>query len=191
MRVISPSTYAKNISDILQGFSWEKLEPIAEELIKAWREKKTVFLCGNGGSAANANHYAADLIYGIGGGKVPGINAHALSANPSVLSCLGNDEGFDQVFSRQLEACGKAGDLLLVFSGSGNSPNILEALVVAREKGIKTVGFYGFDGGKAKELTQFPVHFETDDMQIAEDLHMIAAHMLSKMCYSSSHKEKA
>jgi D-sedoheptulose 7-phosphate isomerase len=93
---------------------------------------------------------------------------------------LGNDTGYENVFSKQLEALAKPGDLLLVFSGSGNSPNILRVLEAARRLQVRSVSFLGFDGGKAKTLSDLALHFPIDDMQVVEDLHMIAGHLLLK-----------
>jgi len=139
-----------------------------------------IFLAGNGGSAANANHLATDLIYGVNAGGKGAFRVHSLSANPSVLSCLANDTGYENIFSGQLHALAKPGDWLLVFSGSGNSPNILRALEAARKLKMTSVSFLGFDGGKAKGLSDHAIHFPIHDMQVVEDLHMIAGHLLLK-----------
>ena len=149
-----------------------------ERLRVARRERRTAFLCGNGGSAANANHFATDLLFGLEKNPGPIWRVVSLSANVSLMTCLGNDTGYENVFSKQLEATGQQGDLLLVYSGSGNSPNILRALQVAKGMGITTLAFLGFDGGKAKGLADLCLHFPVHDMQIAEDLHMMASHLL-------------
>jgi len=149
-----------------------------EKLQEARLARRTVFLCGNGGSAANANHFATDLLFGLEKNPGPIWRVVSLSANVSLLTCLGNDTGYENVFSKQLEATGQQGDLLLAYSGSGNSPNILRALQVAKGMGITTLAFLGFDGGKAKGLADLCLHFPVDDMQIAEDLHMMASHLL-------------
>jgi D-sedoheptulose 7-phosphate isomerase len=144
----------------------------------ARRERRTIFLCGNGGSAANANHFATDLLFGLEKNPGPIWRVVSLSANVSLLTCLGNDTGYENVFAKQLEATGEQGDLLLAYSGSGNSPNILRALQVAKGMGITTLAFLGFDGGKAKGLADLCLHFPVHDMQITEDLHMMASHLL-------------
>ncbi len=155
--------------------------PRAQEALSAARQRRaTVFLAGNGGSAANANHLATDLIYGANAGGKGTFRVHSLSANASVLTCLGNDTGYENVFAKQLEALAQAGDLLLVFSGSGNSPNVLHALEAARRLKVFSISFLGFDGGKAKSLSDLVLHFPVHDMQVAEDLHMIAGHLLLK-----------
>jgi len=123
---------------------------------------------------------AVITIYGANVGGKGAFRVHALSANPSVLTCLGNDTGYENVFAKQLEALAQAGDLLLVFSGSGNSPNILRALEAARKLKMLTISFLGFDGGKAKSMSDLALHFAVHDMQVAEDLHMIAGHLMLK-----------
>ena len=153
---------------------------VVEKLVSARERAANIFLAGNGGSAANANHLATDLIYGANAKGKGALRVHSLSSNSSVLTCLGNDTGYENVFAKQLEALARPGDLLLLFSGSGNSPNILRALEAARRLRVHSVSFLGFDGGKAKALSDLALHFPIDDMQVVEDLHMIVGHMLLK-----------
>jgi D-sedoheptulose 7-phosphate isomerase len=156
---------------------WPK---VVKAVLNARDQKREIFLVGNGGSAANANHLATDLIYAANAKGKGTFRVHSLASNPSVLSCLANDTGYENIFATQLNALAQAGDLLFVFSGSGNSPNIIKALEAARGLGVISISFLGFDGGKAKGLTNYALHFPVHDMQIAEDLHMIAAHLLLK-----------
>ncbi|MFH1777344.1 MAG: SIS domain-containing protein [Candidatus Omnitrophota bacterium] len=149
---------------------------LAEKIGFIQKENRHVFLCGNGGSAANAAHIANDLLYLHS--KEKGIKATALTANQAVLTCLVNDFGYENIFSFQLKQLGSAGDLLIVFSGSGNSLNILKAIDTAKKKGIFTSAILGFDGGKCLSLVDIPMYFPVNDMQIAEDLHIIVGHML-------------
>lgn len=151
---------------------------VADELTRAWRDGRQVFICGNGGSAANALHWANDFLYIVAkeGGK--GLRVSALPANTSLLTCLGNDLGYDQIFSQQLATFGCGGDLLVVLSGSGNSPNVVRAIEQARKLNMKSIALLGYSGGACKSLADLVVHFEIDDMQIAEDLQLILGHML-------------
>jgi len=170
--------YAKRLSGVLQSTDWRMIEPLGAALQRCLAERKQVFLCGNGGSAGNALHIANDLFYGIRKGKGPGLKVQALPANVSLLTCLANDEGYDQIYSRQLATLASAGDLLIVLSGSGNSPNILAALEEAKRIGMTSFAILGFSGGKAKLLADHPLHYAVDDMQISEDLQLIVGHML-------------
>ena len=113
-----------------------------------------------------------------------GLRVHSLSANPSVITCLANDEGYDQVFSLQLAVLARKGDVLIAFSGSGNSPNIVKALEEARTIGMTSYAVLGYSGGKAKAIADVPIHVQIDDMQIAEDAQMIIGHMLMQWLYA-------
>lgn len=171
------SSYVNRLTDALNHDAISGAEVLALSLLDAWRENKSIYICGNGGSAGNAIHLANDFIYGAGRGLGKGLRVEALSANPAVLTCLANDIGYDQIFAEQIRVKGQCGDLLLVLSGSGNSPNIVKALEVGGELGLKTFAILGFDGGKSKQLAQFPIHFPVQDMQIAEDLQLIVGHI--------------
>jgi len=153
------------------------LSRLAEALLDIWTKGKCVYICGNGGSAANAIHLANDLIYGAGMTNGRGLRAEALSANAAVLTCLANDTGYENIYSEQLRVKGSEGDVLIALSGSGNSPNIVRAIETAKDIGMKTFAILGYSGGKCKEIADHPIHFEVDDMQIAEDLQLIVGHI--------------
>ena len=170
--------YSKRLADLVTGMNWDSAETLARELLLCWKSGRQVFLAGNGGSAANANHITNDFLYPISKALGSGIRVHSLSENPAVMSCLANDEGYDQIYRYQLAVQAKEGDVLVVFSGSGNSENILNALSEARLRGVKTFAVLGYDGGKAKELADTVIHFPIHDMQIAEDAQMILFHMI-------------
>jgi D-sedoheptulose 7-phosphate isomerase len=171
------ASYIKRLNDALMHDAIDKVEDLAKALLLAWQSEKSIYFCGNGGSAGNAIHLANDFIYGAGLGFGKGLKVEALSANAAVLTCLANDIGYDQIFSEQIRVKGQAGDVLVVLSGSGNSPNILKALEIGNSLGLKTFAVLGFDGGKSKQLAQFPIHFPVQDMQIAEDLQLIVGHI--------------
>lgn len=154
---------------------------LAASLNAARERKANIFLCGNGGSAANANHWANDLIYGAGKTGRGGVRAHSLAANTSVIMCLANDTGYENVFSGQLRVLASPGDVLIAMSGSGNSPNILRALEEAKNLGLETWAIVGYDGGKALQVAQNVIHFPINDMQIAEDLQMVVCHEVTKI----------
>jgi D-sedoheptulose 7-phosphate isomerase len=178
------SDYSSRLSAALQGFDWTPVERLAYDLRDCWQSGRQVFLCGNGGSGGNANHLANDFLYALSKTKGSGLRVHSLSANPSTLTCLANDEGYDQVFSLQLAVLACAGDVLVVFSGSGNSPNIVKALEEAKTIGMASYAVLGYSGGKAKALADVPIHFAIDDMQIAEDAQMVIGHMLMQWLYA-------
>ena len=173
--------YTSCLKDCFTEEMNKKIYILANSLRDVWSSGNNVFLCGNGGSAGNANHIANDLIYGTGncgrGQKINGIKVNALSANPAILTCLGNDIGFENIFSYQLSVQASENDILIALSGSGNSPNIVSAINKANKIGLKTFAILAFDGGKCKELAKYPMHFEINDMQIAEDIQMIVGHL--------------
>ena len=170
--------YSRRLSAALEACDWQPVSDLADELLDCARTGRQVFIAGNGGSAANAVHLANDFLYAWSKQQGRGIRVHALPANTAVMSCLANDEGYDEVFSGQLAVHAEKGDLLLVFSSSGNSRNILRALEQARLIGMKSFAVLGFDGGKAKSMCDVPIHFAVDDTQIAEDVQLILGHMI-------------
>lgn len=170
--------YKKNLFNCLNNLDLSPVYKLADDIKLSWKEEKNIFLCGNGGSAANAIHIANDFLYKIAEISGRGVRATALPANQAILTCLGNDIGYENIFSKQLETLGKKGDMLIVLSGKGNSANILKVIETAKSKGIKTYAFLGFDGGKCLKLVDIPIHFAVNDMQIAEDLQLIVGHML-------------
>jgi len=124
-------------------------------------------------------HLANDLLYGVAPGGA-GVRAECLCGNASVLTCLANDTGYANIFSLQLRTQGSPGDGLIVFSGSGNSPNIVEAVCEARRLGMWTCGVLGYSGGVVLKKVDVAVHFAIDDMEIAEDLQTVVGHMLKR-----------
>lgn len=169
--------YQNRLINCMQSFDWSSVVQLAQKIISVQKEDRFVFLCGNGGSFANAMHIANDLLC-FQKAKGKGINVTALLANQSILTCLANDIGYENIFSFQLKSLGKKGDLLIVLSGSGNSLNILNAVDTAKKMGISTCAILGFDGGKCLSLADITIHFPVNDMQIAEDLQLIVGHML-------------
>ena len=182
---VSFSDYSRRLRTVLQEADWGAVSRLAQELLDCWKTGRQVFLCGNGGSAANAIHLANDFLYGISKTKGSGLKVTALPANSSVLTCLANDEGYDEIYSLQLAVQAQRDDVLIALSGSGNSPNIIKALEEAKKIGMKTFAILGYSGGKAKTLANVPIHFPVDDMQIAEDLQSVVGHMISQWLFKN------
>ena len=179
------ASYANNLSDLLGSTDWSGVAQLGNDIHKCWLEGRQVFFCGNGGSAGNAIHLANDFLYGIAKRTGAGLKVQALSANPAVMTCLGNDVGYDSIFSEQLAVLANAEDLLIVLSGSGKSPNILRVLEQASSMGVKSYAILGYSGGKCKSLADHPIHFPIDDMQIAEDMQLVVGHILMKWLYQN------
>jgi D-sedoheptulose 7-phosphate isomerase len=156
------------------------LAEVAQALIAAFRAGKKVLLCGNGGSAADAQHLAAEFV-----GKFyfdrPALPAEALTVNTSSLTAIGNDYSFDVVFSRQVEAFGAAGDVLIGITTSGNSRNVVEAFRVARQRGILTVGLTGASGGTLKEAADYCICIASTDTPRIQEHHILVGHILCEL----------
>ena len=165
----------------------QSVEHLAVAMFNAWKDQKQVFIIGNGGSAGNAIHLTNDFIYGISKRMGSGIRMHALPANQAMITCLGNDLGYENIFSHQLAVLGQSGDLLIALSGSGNSTNILNALLQAKNQGLTSFAILGFDGGKAKDVCDHPIHVPVHDMQLAEDSQLVIGHMIMQWLYA--HRE--
>lgn len=136
-----------------------------------------VMFCGNGGSAADAQHLAAELVGRLVRDRraLPGL---ALSTDTSALTCIGNDFGFEQVFARQVQGLGRSGDVLIAISTSGNSPNVIRAVEVAKPIGIFTVGLLGRDGGKLAPLVDLPIVVPSDETARIQEAHIFLGHEL-------------
>lgn len=163
---------AESLSDVIAA--------AATALSEALRAGNKVLLCGNGGSAADAQHIAAEL---AGRLRVDrrGLPAIALTVNPSVMTALANDYGYDMVFARQVEALGRKGDVLVGISTSGSSTNVVRALEAARTAGLVTVGLVGQDAGSMAELCDHLVAAPTEDTQRIQEIHIAAGHAICEI----------
>lgn len=158
----------------------EGLEKIAEVMAQALRSGRKFLLCGNGGSAADSQHIAAEFI-GRFKRERRSLPAIALTTDTSVLTAVGNDYAYEQVFSRQVEGIGAKGDLLIALSTSGNSKNVLEAVKAAKAKGILTVGFTGARGGALKEAADYCFQAQSTETPHIQEVHITALHALSEV----------
>lgn len=177
--------YAHRLNAVMQATDWAGVTRLAEVLRDCWKTGRQVFICGNGGSAGNAIHLANDFLYGISKKHGSGLRVTALPANSSVLTCLANDVGYEDIFSMQLAVQARREDVLIVLSGSGNSANILKALEEAQKIGMRTFAILGYSGGKAKAMAECAIHFATDDMQISEDMQLVVGHMIMQWLYQN------
>ncbi|MDB0032224.1 SIS domain-containing protein [Alphaproteobacteria bacterium] len=172
--------YKQNYAKALTIEVNKKIHILADLLLKVWRNNSNIYIIGNGGSAANANHIANDFTYGAGITSKKGIKIESLASNTAVITCLANDIGYDFIFSEQLKVKATKDDLLIALSGSGNSKNIIEAINVANKIHMSSFAILGFNGGEVKKIVQDCIHFQIHDMQISEDLQMFVFHICSK-----------
>lgn len=189
---VENKNYLDRLSAILGSPAMGKVQLLQAAMREAWGSGNSIYLCGNGGSAGNAIHLANDFLYGAGLQNGGGLRVEALTANSAVITCLANDLGYEEIFSEQLRVKANPGDVLIVLSGSGNSPNVVKALQCGNSLGMKTFAVLGYSGGKCKEIAQTPIHFEIDDMQISEDLQLIVGHMCMRwLCANPVSKGKS
>jgi len=170
--------YASDTAARLMRTDFGKLAEIGELLLRTKAGGRTVFLIGNGGSAATASHVTNDLVKGCRVGNTPGFRAFCLSDSNALVTCLANDFSYEEIYTILLRTYAEAGDVVMAFSGSGNSPNIVHALRTAKEMGLTTVGLGGRDGGKMKTLCDHILIAPTDSMEMLEDMHLIYFHDL-------------
>lgn len=170
--------YFTTVQDLLNHTPFEAVEAVVNVLIAANRAGQTVFICGNGGSAATATHFGCDLAKRPIVKGQPRFRVVALTDNNALITALGNDIGYEAIFSEQLLPLVREGDIVIGISGSGNSPNVLNAMTVAREAGALTVGFCGYDGGKLKGMVDIPVHVPSFNMAMVEDVHLMIEHAI-------------
>ncbi len=189
--IASVESYFRLLSTTAGQLPFEAIEEVAATLVQAYESERTIYLFGNGGSAALASHMACDLGKGTVNGSKKRFRAMSLTSNEAMMTAWANDSNYHDIFAEQLANFVAPGDVAFAISCSGNSANVLNALRVARQARATTVGLAGFQGGKMKELCDQCLIVPSDNMQIIEDLHLCAAHAVftavrRKVCHISS-----
>lgn len=179
--------YLHKLKGVLDRLPLAEFERVAQALESAYAADKQIFIIGNGGSAATASHMMNDLAKGTLGhkGDAPWkrFRVIALTDNVSLMTAWANDTDYNHIFSEPLKNLAQPGDLLIAISASGNSPNILAAVEVAKTIGLKVIGLAGFDGGKLARASDVAFVVPSDDYGPVEDIHMILDHMLTAYLY--------
>jgi D-sedoheptulose 7-phosphate isomerase len=172
--------YFNYLNKVLSRIDKKSITQLADLLLDARDKGKTIFFIGNGGSASTASHFCNDLSIGTQSYKKP-FKAISLTDNNSILTALGNDYGYDQIFVKQLIVQAGEGDLLIGISASGNSKNIINSFEYARNNNIKEFAITGFDGGMLKSMSKYGIHVATEKNEygIAEDTHLIIDHLVT------------
>lgn len=177
-------SYVEDLQRLLGDLPWCEIEQVCDVLYQAYLRDKTVFLFGNGGSAALASHMACDLGKGTFAPEhvpltgVKRFKVLSLTDNVPMISAWANDTAYENVFAEQLANFAQPGDVAFGISGSGNSPNVLKALETGRAAGATTVGLIGRQGGKMKSLVDYAIIVPCDHMQRIEDAHLAISHIL-------------
>ena len=174
-----PATYLEMLQRTLGGISIDKVNEAIEWMRQAREEGRTIFTCGNGGSASTASHFVCDVLKGASFNRPKRFRIMALTDSLPTITAYSNDVSYECVFVEQLKNFGQPGDILLSISGSGNSPNVLRAVEYANQSGLKTIGLTGRDGGQLGRLSQLEINVADPHMGRIEDGHMIVCHMLA------------
>ena len=171
--------YLDYLTSVLKVIDTREIGQFIETLLDARERGATIYFIGNGGSAATASHFANDIAIGTNSYEKP-FRAVSLTDSNAIITAVGNDFGFEEIFVRQLRVLGRAGDVVVAISASGNSPNLIRAFDYAKSNGIKTVAITAFDGGKIKQMADEGVHVPTAPKEYgpAEDAHMVLDHLV-------------
>ena len=154
-------------------------------IIRTAKENKSIFWCGNGGSAADSQHMAAELMGGLRSHDRRPIKSIALTTDSSFITAWSNDTSYDEIFSRQLDALGESGDLIVGISTSGNSKNVIEALMLAKKKNIKSIVLTGKSGGRIAKMGDCVIKVPSDDTQRIQEAHLMIEHILCESVESA------
>lgn len=179
---LTPSQYLDRCADELERLDLAQPERLAEDIYRAYVDGRFVFICGNGGSGSNSSHLCEDLGKSSLNRKdftddtVKRLKVLSLTDNTPYILAWGNDEGFDRIFVEQLKNFASPNDILIAISGSGNSPNVLNAVEWANQKGLSTWGVTGYGGGKLSEIAKNNLHVPLDDMGMVESIHLLLFH---------------
>jgi len=173
------SAYLDYLHGVLKGIDTAQISRFIQTLLDARERGATIYFIGNGGSAATSSHFANDLAIGTNSYEKP-FRVISLADNQAVITALGNDFGYEEVFVRQLRVLGVAGDVVVGISASGNSANLVRTFDYAKTAGIKTVAITAFDGGKMKQMADECIHVPTGPKEYgpAEDAHMVLDHLI-------------
>lgn len=172
--------YFSNLKTALDAINTESLEQIVEAMESTVKKKSRIYVMGNGGSSATASHMANDFGIGLKRRNVIDFNIISIGDNSAVCTAIGNDIGYENIFSAQLDRILNEDDLIIAISCSGNSPNIVKAVEYAKEVGSTVIGATGFEGGKLRELSDIVFHVDAEqgDYGLVEDVHMILDHVI-------------
>ena len=180
------SNYKNDIINFCENINTESLNQVCEILLEAYKSKKRIFVAGNGGSAGTANHFTCDFGKNAVKSETNRPKIISLSANMEVVTALGNDFCYGDIFVEQLKNLMDDGDVILLISASGNSPNVVNAAKYVKSRGGQVIGFTGFSGGQLSAYSDVEMNVPSDSYEKIEDLHMIFCHMIV-CCFKAMH----
>ena len=175
------NSYFDNLKNTIDQLDRNSLAEVVNAFLEVYAKGGNIYIFGNGGSAATASHIAGDFIKGASYGLEKRFKMICLNDNPASMMAIANDIGYEDIFIEPLKNYLSSGDLVIGISGSGNSENVVRAMNYAKSKNVKTIAFCGYGGGKAKTIADISVHATVDDMEITEDIHLIAFHNIKQV----------
>jgi len=175
----------KNHSEVLQLINESNIISSANIILDAINEGKTIFWCGNGGSASQANHLSAELIGGMYQKKIKPFKSICLNVDTAFITAWSNDDSFDNIFIRQLEALSQSGDILIGLSTSGNSSNVVKAAQFAHSNKLKVISLTGNDGGELNKNSDVNINIQTNSTQRIQEMHILIGHILCDIIENS------
>ena len=170
--------YIEEHTETINKFDELKIDEAIRLILDAIENDSTIFWCGNGGSASQANHLSAELIGGMYKNKINPFNSICLNVDTAFITAWSNDDSFENIFTRQLQANGKKGDILIGLSTSGNSININNAANFAKKSGIKVISLTGNDGGKLKGISDLNINVDSNSTQRIQEMHILIGHII-------------
>ena len=171
--------YIDDLKNVLSQLSQQDILSIINALVKARQDEKTIYICGNGGSASTASHMVCDLSKNTRKDGAKRLKVIGLSDNIASMTAYANDEGYDRIFAEPIISLIQPGDVLLAISGSGNSPNVLRGVEAAKQLGATTIGLTGFSGGQLLDLVDICLVVPSNRMEQIEDVHLVIDHILT------------
>jgi D-sedoheptulose 7-phosphate isomerase len=181
--------YFSRLKDTVSKLDIQAINTAMNEILQAYQREATIYIMGNGGSFATASHFVCDFNKGVSEKLSKKFHFVCLGDNVPIITAIANDISYDDIFLFQLEGVLKPSDLIIAISGSGNSKNVVKAAEYAKNVGCKVVSMTGYNGGKLKQLSDFSMHVNMNDMQIVEDIHMSFDHMMMRVL--KDHLEQA
>ena len=182
--------YINEKNNLLKNIDFNKLDKIVTAIKICVKNNNIIYSCGNGGSSSLADHLSCDFIKQTNNKTNLKLKSISLASNFSLISAIANDISFEEIFSFQVEKLCKKNDILILFSVSGNSKNLINATKVAKKKKVKTISFTGFNGGKLSKLTDYNINFSMANYGIVEDCHTTMMHYLSQFLRNTKIKSK-
>ncbi|MCO5247864.1 MAG: SIS domain-containing protein [Chitinophagales bacterium] len=183
----TPTLYISALQRMISTVDTSLVEDAAKVLLQAYREGKTVYIFGNGGSGMTASHITGDFIKGVSYQLDKKFKMICLNDNYTAMTAFANDVSYDLVFVEPLKNFLQEGDIVIGLSGSGNSKNVVLALEYAKKKDVQVIGFCGYKGGKVKELSDINFHIPIDSMEVTEDLHLAILHIIKNKIITELH----